>query len=130
MDLGRMEESHMEEAVSRVAPQPRNGKGMKKGLKLTLIGAGAVLLIALVVFAISWSKRGVVSVQTAKVGKQDIASVVTASGEIKPPPEDLANVNANSMGKIVELLVHEGDQVKKGQLLLRTEDVPQRADVD
>jgi HlyD family secretion protein len=103
---------------------------MKKRTKIILLSVGAVVLVGLVLFGISWSKRGVVAVQTAKVGRQDIASIVTASGQIKPPPEDLANVNANSMGKIVELLVHEGDSVKKGQLLLRTEDVQQSADVD
>ncbi|HLY60224.1 MAG TPA: efflux RND transporter periplasmic adaptor subunit [Terriglobia bacterium] len=106
------------------------GNGKKKSRKkVILLGLAAVVLVALVFFAISWSKRGVVSVQTSKVGRQDVASIVTASGQIKPPPEDLANVNANSMGKIVELLVHEGDPVKKGQLLLRTEDVQQTAGV-
>ena len=120
----------MEEDTPHGAMPARNGKGMKPWKKFTLLGIGAAALIGLVLFAIWWSKRGVISVQTAKVGRQDIASVVTASGEIKPPPEDLANVNANSMGKIVELLVKEGDVVKKGQLLLRTEDVQQTANVD
>lgn len=120
----------MEDDASRGTIPARNGKGMKRWKKFTLLGVGASVLIGLVLFAIWWSKRGVITVQTAKVGRQDIASIVTASGEIKPPPEDLANVNANSMGKIVELLVKEGDPVKKGQLLLRTEDVQQNADVD
>jgi len=120
----------MGEVTPGGAVPPRNGKGMKKRTKVILLSVGAVLLVGLVLFAISWSKRGVVSVQTAKVSRQDIASIVTASGQIKPPPEDLANVNANSMGKIVELLVHEGDPVKKGQLLLRTEDVQQTASVE
>ncbi len=120
----------MGEVTPRGAVPPRNGKGMKKRTKVILLSVAAVVLVGLVLFAISWSKRGVVSVQTAKVGRQDIASIVTASGQIKPPPEDLANVNANSFGKVVELLVHEGDSVKKGQLLLRTEDVQQSADVD
>ena len=120
----------MVDDASRGGMPPRNGKGMKPWKKYTFLGIAALVLIGLVFFAISWSKRGVVSVQTAKVGRQDIASIVTASGEIKPPPEDLANVNANSMGKIVELQVKEGDVVKKGQLLLRTEDVQQTANVD
>src|SRR5579863_2661122 len=81
-----------------------------------------------------WKKTaliiGGVVVQIGLVGREDLASIVTASGEIKPPPEKLANVNANSYGKITELLVHEGDRVKKGQLLLRTEDVQQSANVD
>ncbi len=130
LELGRTEEPLMVEVTTRGATPPRNGKRMKTRNKVILLSVAAVVLVGLVLFAISWSKRGVVTVQTAKVGRQDIASIVTASGQIKPPPEDLANVNANSMGKIVELLVHEGDRVKKGQLLLRTEDVQQSADVD
>ena len=103
---------------------------MKRWKKIALIVGGAVVLIALVWGGIAWSKRGTVSVQVGPVARQDLASVVTASGEIKPPPEKLANVNANSYGKITELLVREGDQVKKGQLLLRTENVQQTANVD
>jgi HlyD family secretion protein len=109
---------------------PRRGNGMKPWKKNLLIGLGLVALVALVVGGIAWSKKGQVTVQTGKVMRQELSSIVTASGEIKPPPEDLANVNANSYGKITELLVKEGDHVKKGQLLLRTEDVQQTADVD
>jgi HlyD family secretion protein len=103
---------------------------MKRWKKNLLIGLAVVALIALVVGGVVWSKRGQVTVQTGKVMRQELSSIVTASGEIKPPPEDLANVNANSYGKIVELQVKEGDHVKKGQLLLRTEDIQQAADVD
>jgi HlyD family secretion protein len=103
---------------------------MKPWKKNLLIGLALVALVALVAGGIAWSKKGQVTVQTGKVLRQELSSIVTASGEIKPPPEDLANVNANSYGKITELLVKEGDHVKKGQLLLRTEDVQQTADVD
>jgi len=103
---------------------------MKPWKKNLLIGLAVVALIALVAGGIAWSKKGQVTVQTGKVMRQELSSIVTASGEIKPPPEDLANVNANSYGKITELVVKEGDHVKKGQLLLRTEDVQQTADVD
>src|SRR5438046_9974493 len=102
---------------------------MKRWKKIALIVGGAAVLIALVVGGIVWSKRGTVSVQAGRVARQDLASVVTASGEIKPPPEKLANVNANSYGKITELLVREVDRVKKGQLLLRTDNVQQTANV-
>src|SRR6516165_4382960 len=109
---------------------PRRGGGMKRWKKNLLIGSAVVALVALVVGGIAWSKKGQVTVQTGKVMRQELSSIVTASGEIKPPPEDLANVNANSYGKITELLVKEGDHVKKGQLLLRTEDIQQAADVE
>ena len=44
--------------------------------------------------------------------------------------QNQANVNANSIGKITEILVKEGDHVTKGQLLMRTEDVQQAASVE
>ena len=70
-----------------------------------------------------------VTVQTSKVVRQDLAAIVTASGEIKPPTADLANVDANSMGKITDIYVKEGDSVRKGQLLLKTEAVQANASV-
>jgi HlyD family secretion protein len=62
--------------------------------------------------------------------REDLAAIVTASGEIKPPAANLANVNANSVGKITDIYVKEGDTVKKGQLLLKTEAVQADANVD
>ncbi len=111
-------------------PPPRAKKGMKPRTKTIVAIVALVVLTILVIGGISWSKRGVVVVQTGKVTRQDLASIVTASGQIKPPDANLVNVNANSMGKITEINVKEGDIVKKGQLLLRTEDVQQTASVD
>jgi HlyD family secretion protein len=59
-----------------------------------------------------------------------LAQIVTANGEVKPVEQNQANVNANSMGKITEILVKEGDHVTKGELLMRTEDVQQAASVE
>jgi HlyD family secretion protein len=103
---------------------------MKRWKKVLLISVGAVAFIGLAVGGIVWSKSGVVTVQTGKVVKQDLSSMVTASGEIKPPTANYANVNANSFGKVTEIYIKEGDQVKKGQLLLKTESVQQEASVD
>jgi HlyD family secretion protein len=59
--------------------------------------------------------------------KQDLASVVTASGEIKP--KNYINIGANAVGNITDLLVKEGQRVRKGQLLAKIEDVQPEADV-
>jgi len=74
-----------------------------------------------------YGKRGLVTVQTAKVGRQDLTSLVTASGEIKP--KNYINLGANAMGQLSEILVKEGDRVRSGQLLARIEDVQPAADV-
>lgn len=102
---------------------------MKRWKKVLLFGGLALLLVGLVGGGVLWSRRGVVGVQIGKVQRQDLTSIVTASGEIKPPQENYANVNANSFGKITDIYVKEGDRVKKGQLLLKTESVQQTANV-
>ena len=74
------------------------------------------------------SRRNRVKVQTEKAQLQDLRSVVTASGEIKP--KNYANVNADSLGKVTEILVEEGDTVKQGQVVLRLESIQPAAEVD
>ncbi len=103
---------------------------MKPWKRNLLIVLALVALVGLVAGGIAWSRRGTVAVQVGKVGREDLASIVTASGQIKPPVNKWATVNANSYGKIVEMNVQEGDHVKKGQLIMRTEDIQQEADVN
>ena len=54
--------------------------------------------------------------------------MVTASGEIKP--KNYINIGANAMGDITDLLVKEGDHVRKGQLLAKIENIQPEADVE
>jgi HlyD family secretion protein len=99
-----------------------------KAKKIALIIGVVLLLGAIVGFTVNQSQKGVVTVQTGKVVKQDISSQVTASGQIKP--KTIVNVGANAMGRIVRLFVKEGDKVKKGQVLAQLENVQSAADVD
>jgi len=94
-----------------------------------IITIAALLIAAIGVYASTvYSKRGVVAVQTGKVVRQDLTSLVTASGEIKP--KNYINIGANAMGEITQLLVKEGDRVRKGQLLARIENTQPAADVE
>jgi HlyD family secretion protein len=86
------------------------------------------LLGAIVGFTVNQTQKNVVAVQTGKVLKQDIASMVTASGEIKP--KNYVNVGANAQGRITRLFVKEGARVKKGDMLAQLENVQSAADVD
>lgn len=92
------------------------------------IGLGAAALsIGIGSFAVHQARKGIVVVQTGKVARQDLASIVSASGEIKPLT--YVNIGANAFGKIVKLYVKEGDRVKKGQMLAQLENVQSAADV-
>jgi HlyD family secretion protein len=100
---------------------------MKTWKKIAL-GVGVVVVLAGIVgFTVHQSRKNVVTVQTAKVQRQDLAAVVSASGEIKP--KTYVNIGANAFGKIVKLYVKEGDRVKKGQMLAQLENVQSTADV-
>ena len=77
---------------------------MKKKWKIVI---GVLLLLAVVggIFAsIKYSERGIVTVQTGKVSKEDLTAIVTASGEVKP--RNYINIGANSQGAapITEIL--------------------------
>jgi HlyD family secretion protein len=93
------------------------------------IGVGAaVVLGGIVLFSVNQANKGVVTVQTAKVAPQEaLVSQVTASGEIKPTT--YTNVTAQGFGRITEILVKEGEHVKKGDRLLLQENVQASADV-
>ena len=99
-----------------------------KTWKKAAIGVGAALLLAAIVgFTVYQSRKNVVTVQTGKTQVEDLAAVVSGSGEIKP--KTYVNVSANAFGKITKLFVREGDHVKKGQLLAQLENVQSSADV-
>jgi HlyD family secretion protein len=84
------------------------------------IAAGVVVAAVLggVVYAsVTKDSRNRTVVQTQKVAKRDLTSVVSASGEVKP--KKFVNISANTSGRIVALLVKEGDRVKAGQVLAK-----------
>jgi len=100
---------------------------MKNWKKVALIAGVVVALLAIVGFTVTQSRKGVVTVQTGKVVREDLTSVVTASGEIKP--KLYVNIGANAFGKITKLYVKEGDRVKQGEMLATIENVQPAADV-
>jgi len=100
---------------------------MKGWKKIALIVGGVVVLLAIVGFTVQQSRKGVVAVQTGKVVREDLTSVVTASGEIKP--KVYVNVGAILQAKITHLYVKEGDRVKAGQLLASLDNIQYAADV-
>src|ERR1700730_1537505 len=101
---------------------------MSTGKKI-VIGSGVVIVVVVIAsIAVYQSRKGVVTVQSGKAQRQDLASIVSASGEIKP--KTYVNIGANAFGKITRLHVKEGDRVKKGQLLAQLENVQSSADVN
>src|SRR2546430_5870293 len=101
---------------------------MKTWQKVCIGGGVAVAIAGIVGYSITAANKGVVTVQTAKVAKQDtLVSIVTASGEVKPTT--YTNISAQGYGRITQIFVKEGDHVKKGDKLLLQENVQANADV-
>jgi HlyD family secretion protein len=102
---------------------------MKMWQKVALGAAVVVVGAGIVLYSVNQANKGVITVQTTKVAKQEsLISLVTASGEIKPTT--YTNVSAQGYGRITEIFVKEGDHVKKGDKLLLQENVQANADVD
>lgn len=78
-------------------------------------------------FGVHQLTKGVVTVQTGTVVRQDLTSIVTASGEVRP--KTYTNVLGEGIGKITDIVVKEGDRVKKGDVLLHLENIQPGADV-
>lgn len=62
----------------------------------------------------------VIPVQVDKVQRGDIKSFLTVSGLVEP--KETVRVYAKTVGQAKELLVQEGDEVKKGDILVRMDD--------
>lgn len=102
---------------------------MKTKTKI-IIGVILLLVVAGAAFAsYQYGKKGIVAVQTGRVSRQDLTALVTASGEIKPRNYINIGTNAMSPSRITEILVTEGQSVRKGQTLAKLESVQPEADV-
>jgi len=96
---------------------PKN-KNKKKPTKWILIGVGVIIVFLIVGKKANWfGSDSVHKVSTETVEKRTISEVVTASGKIQPEME--IKLSPDVSGEIVELVVREGDSVKKGDFLLK-----------
>jgi HlyD family secretion protein len=97
-----------------------------KRTKIVIAIVTVVVLGGVVGFSVARDSRSKVPVQTEKVSRRDLISIVTASGEVRP--KRYVNIGANVSGRIIHLLVKEGDTVKSGQVLARIESTRFEAD--
>ncbi len=90
---------------------------MNKTVKWSLIVL-AVIIAGLIAGKLIWGKNDSgIKVSTEKASFKTITETVNASGKIYPEIE--IKVSSDISGEIVELMVMEGDSVKKGQMLAR-----------
>ena len=81
------------------------------------------VVIVLLVFAVIGKKAGwfgkavTIKVSVENAEKRLVVETITANGKIQPEKE--VKISPDVSGEIVDLTVKEGDQVEKGQLLIR-----------
>jgi HlyD family secretion protein len=94
-----------------------------------LIGVGVLVAVGGVATFTMRSGNAGVLVETSKVARVDaLQSFVTASGEIVATR--YADIGSAVMGRLVELVVKEGDAVKAGQVLARIDPVQASSSAD
>ena len=101
---------------------------MKSKKKIILLVLFVIVAAGGVFASIKMKQSGIVTVQTGRTARQDLTSLVTASGEIKP--RNYINIGANQIGRLTEILVKEGDRVRKNQVVARVESVQAKADLE
>jgi HlyD family secretion protein len=87
--------------------------GAKVGIAvviLVMVGAG-------VAFAVNRSGDRGVEVRTEEVRERELISTITATGSIRARRQ--VNISSDVMGRVIQLNVEEGDEVQRGDLLLR-----------
>jgi HlyD family secretion protein len=87
---------------------------MKKIYVIITLG---VLVIAIIVGIQVAKGSKPIEVYTEKVIFRNIVEVVSATGKIQPETE--LKISSDVSGEITEMMVKEGDQIKKGELLCR-----------
>ncbi len=100
---------------------------MKTWQKAAIGICAGVAAIGIVWYSVYEMNAGVVTVQTGRAVRQDLTSVVTASGEIRP--KNYTNVLGQGLGMITSIAVQEGQYVKKDDVLLRLDNIQPGADV-
>jgi HlyD family secretion protein len=100
---------------------------MSKRKKIWISLIVVALLAIVVVVSIKGGGQNTVVVQTSKVQRKDIlTSKVNASGSIRA--KETADLQSEIAGIVTEIAVHEGDQVKKGDILLKIDPIQTEAD--
>jgi HlyD family secretion protein len=90
----------------------------KSKKKLFIFGGLGLLLVAVVLLVIfQGNKEEIIPVVTEKVQKRTVTQTVTATGKINP--EFQVKITPEVTGEIVFLPIKEGDQVKKGDVLIK-----------
>lgn len=107
---------------------PEKQSFFKRRKKPIIILAVLLAVGALVMGNLRSKREKSVRVTVEKAAKQDLTSIVSASGEIKPKKN--INISAQVPGRIIKIGVIEGQEVKAGDFLLKLDSTQYEANAD
>ena len=108
-------------AAERSTPGFRIRKQQRRRLPWIVVAALVVVVAVVVAVRRLTPER----VAATAVMRRDVARTLVLTGRVRP--RSRPRVGSNLAGTVREVLVHEGEHVAPGQLLLRLDDAPQRA---
>src|SRR5436190_12885431 len=88
-----------------------------KRKKTLIFGAIGLLLAGLTTTAIIRKHDVIITVQTEKAERRNVTEIVVANGKVQPVLQ--VKISPEVSGEIIELPVKEGQNVKKGDLILK-----------
>lgn len=101
---------------------------MKSKKKLIVAVALAVVALIVLLNVLRPGHGQGLEVSSEKVQKRDLVEKVSATGEIKPKKN--INISTDVAGKILRILVEEGAEVRKGELLIKIDSAIYEANAD
>lgn len=100
----------------------------KKRKKIIIIFAVIIVIGLIIIFNLQSQREKSIEVTVEKVEKHDLASTISASGEIKPKKS--VNISAQVPGRIIKIGVEEGQRVKAGDFLMKLDSTQYEANVE
>ena len=104
-------------------------KGFFRRRKKPILFFLVIAVIAvIIIFNLQSQREKSIKVSVEKVKRQDLTSVISASGEVKPKKN--VNISSQIAGRVIKIGVEEGQQVKAGDFLLKLESTQYEANAD
>ena len=106
--------------------EKKKSNGNRK--KIFLIIGFIVVLAVIFFFNFQAQREKSVKVNVEKVEREDLTSIISASGEVKPKKS--VNISAQIPGRIMKIGVVEGERVTAGDFLLKLDATQYQANAD
>ncbi len=100
----------------------------RRNKKVLLFFLVITVIAVIIIFNLQSQREKSIKVTVEKVKKQNLTSIISASGEVKPKKN--VNISSQIAGRVILLGVEEGQQVKSGDFLLKLESTQYEANAD